>query len=244
MAGKSVERPARRNENRTGSVEKPSGEAGEESGAGTGSETGNAAGTETGASAGAETGTEKRTGKVDADNNAAVNPVSLAPDEYERDENGNVLLKANGEPRKKRGRKPGQAYAGAPKSKPAKTDTAKAAIATEMLAAQFQILNTGIAFMTKFEDYRLEDSEALQMAEAAANVMAQFDYVPDPKIAAVLGLVTTTSMIYGPRVYLHRKHLEKMRAERREKRIADADESATLYTGFPGGPNNMGQFSG
>lgn len=114
-----------------------------------------------------------------------------------------------------------------------------------MLAAQFQILNTGIAFLTKFEDFALDDSEAVQMAEATANVMAQFDYVPDPKVAAVLGLVTTTGMIYGPRVYLYQKWRAEKLAAKREAQIARANEQAASPDGpFYQPPMNLGQFSG
>jgi hypothetical protein len=175
----------------------------------------------------------------------------LTPDNYERDAAGNIVYQADGvTPRKKRGRKPGQSYGGgsatAPKSKPAKTDTARAAVATEMLAAQFQILNVGIAYLTKFDDFKLDDSEAMQMAESTANVMAQFDYVPDPKVAAILGLVTTTSMIYGPRCYLLGKHRQALKAEKARGRIESADEQTATGFSQPGftGPMNTGQFSG
>lgn len=192
--------------------------------------------------------------KTGADNNATVKPADLAPDQFERDASGAIVYAADGvTPKRKRGRKPGSqgsTASAAPKSKPAKTDAARGAIATEMLAAQFQILNTGIAFLTKFEDFALDETEAMQMAEATANVMAQFDYVPDPKIAAVLGLVTTTGMIYGPRVYLYRKWLAERQAENRARRAAVADEAAAnaaasggMNSGFEG-PLNWGQFNG
>jgi hypothetical protein len=181
-----------------------------------------------------------------AGNKPSVNPAALAPDNIERDELGNPILGVNGKPKKKRGRKPGQQYGAsptAPKSTPAKSDSARAAIATEMLAAQFAILNTGIAYLTNFPDFKLDDQEAQDMAAATANVMAQFDYVPDPKVAAVLGLVTTTSMIYGPRVYFYRKHLAEKRAEKKDARIKRADERAANGAVF-NGPENWGQFSG
>jgi hypothetical protein len=210
-----------------------------------------AAGTSAGAGAGATAADTAP--KAGARDNATVKPTALAPDDFERDAAGNVVMQADGvTPRRKRGRKKGQstgAATAAPKSTPAKSDSARAAVATEMLAAQFQILNTGIAYLTKFEDFKLDDSEAMDMAKATANVMAQFDYVPDPKVAAVLGLVTTTSMIYGPRLYLYRRHIAAKTLERREAVIAAADERAANGTQFepglyPNGPLNTGQFSG
>jgi hypothetical protein len=160
------------------------------------------------------------------------------PDNYERDEAGNIVYSADGvTPRKKRGRKPGQQYGASsnssPKPKVTKTGD-RAGMAVEMLAAQFQILNTGLAFVTKFDDWNLSDPEAMDMATATANVMSQFDYMPDPKVTAVLGLVTTTSMIYGSRVYLYRKHLAEMRAERIRQRNAAADHAAANGGAFPG----------
>lgn len=224
--------------------------------------TGDAAGTGAGAAADAAgaAGASDAAGtapKADAPNNATVKPADLAPDQFERDANGAIVYASDGvTPKRKRGRKPGGQSAtasAAPKTKPAKTDAARGAVATEMLAAQFQILNTGIAFLTKFDDFALDNSEAMQMAEATNNVMAQFDYVPDPKIAAVLGLVTTTGMIYGPRLYLYRKWLAEKQAENRARRNALADEAAANaaasggYGDFGGGntgPINLGQFSG
>jgi hypothetical protein len=217
--------------------------------------TGAGAGAGTGAGAGAGTGTATGTGagagagQEGSRNNAAVNPASLAPDDYERDETGAIILNSDGSKRKKRGRKKGQHYSGASSSatKPSGGSSRKsddrAAMATEMLAAQFQILNTGIAYLTRFDDWKLDDDEAKQMAEATSNVMAQFDYVPDPKVAAILGLVTTTSMIYGPRAYLYRKHLQQKHEGARNRKIQEADERAA-NNGMDGGPMNLGQFSG
>lgn len=187
------------------------------------------------------------TGTADEGDNAPVNPAAIAPDDFERDEFGNVVLGKNGQPKKKRGRKSGSAVAGAnssggnskPKTTAATTPKQRVAVATEMLAAQFQILNTGIAFLTKFDDFKLSDSEAMQMADATSNVMAQFDYVPDPKISAVIGLVTTASMIYGPRVYLYRKKVAANNDSKKEAKIAAADERAA--TGFQ---YNLGDMSG
>lgn len=218
--------------------------AGTEAVGGTGALTGAGAGTGVPTGVGAPVAPEKRT-----DDNAAIDPTSLAPDEYERDDDGNVILTIAGKPRKKRGRKKGQTAGTSSSAGNSSREHKgnKTAIAVEMLAAQFQILNTGIAYLTSFEDFKLEGYEAMQMALATANVFEQFDYVPDPKVAAILGLVTTTSMIYGPRMYLYRKHLQKKRSENRARREAQADESfINEASPFPYpqhlGPNKAGQF--
>lgn len=239
----------KRNARGNGNVAKGGGETLAQESGGNGPDAGSGPDAGTPAGSGPDAGpVASASGKAGKANHATVNPVSLAPDDFERDDSGAIVYKADGvTPRRKRGRKAGASITAkvtAPKSTPAKTDAARAAVATEMLAAQFQILNLGIATFTKFEDFKLDDSEAMEMAKATANVMAQFDYVPDPKIAAVLGLVTTTSMIYGPRVYLFNKDRAQKKAARREAGIVAADDRAANSSAFPDGPLNMGQFSG
>lgn len=245
------------NQNADGGIESGNSNALEQGGENSASakaDTGNASGTGTGndsaGNAGTGNGTGNASGKSEAGNNATVNPADISANIYARDENGNIVLKANGEPAKKRGRpvggggdglpKSSAAKSSAPKSKPAKGDDQRAAIATEMLAAQFQILNTGIAFLTKFDDFRLDDDEATKMASATANVLAQFDYVPDPKIAAVMGLVTTTSMIYGPRVYLYRQFRKEKIEQQKQARRNDPETIDAANIDF----YRTGNFSG
>ena len=168
-----------------------------------------------------------------AANSTPVNPSELAGDTsaYQTDANGNVIYKADGTPAKKRGRKPGQTNSAEPiKAKPKNKADNRLATSVEMLAAQFQILNTGIAYLTSFEDFKLTDNESLQMANATANVMDQFDYVPDPKIAAVMGLVTTASMIYGPRIYLYNSDRKKKQKAKVTAKVKAADENAVAQT--------------
>lgn len=201
--------------------------------AGAGTDTGpgkpsGAGGGGTGGSGGRNSGDSAKSG---AKNSAAVKPAELVGDSatYQTDENGNIIYKADGTPAKKRGRKPGQKNGEtveAVKAKPKNKADNKLATSVDMLAAQFQLLNTGIAFLTKFDDFALEDSEAKSMAIATANVMDQFDYVPDPKIAACMALVTTTSMIYGPRIYLYNSHRKKLREKRIATKVKIADEKA------------------
>lgn len=246
MANRNNDNPASRNESGNGG---PNGGGGETVAEKVGSASGDA-GAGAGAPAGAGTGTKagKPAAKVDHE---TVNPASIAPDNYVRDATGAIVYKADGvTPKRRPGRKAGGSITApaAPKSKPARSDAERGAVAVEMLAAQFQILNLGIATLTSFEDFKLDDGEAKEMAKATANVMAQFDYVPDPKVAAVLGLVTTTSMIYGPRVYLFRKDRAAKRVAKRAANIVEADENAstggTTGGAYPGAPTNMGQFSG
>lgn len=226
----------------------PNGTSGNESGIGKGAQAnGESAASDAGTGSGSGTGTDSGksnatgTGKTRdtgaASDNATVNPADIGQDNFERDDSGNVILGVNGKPKKKRGRKPGQKVAvkGAPNSSAKAKEKFNG---VEMLAAQFQILNAGISYMTRFDDFRLDDDEAMDMANATAQVMSQFDYTPDPKVTAVMGLVTTTGMIYGPRIYLYRQELKKKAEKSASENIAKADERAAMP------PYNLGQFSG
>ncbi len=233
MADGNSKRADGRNKSGTGSASPSDDKVAQEKGNG-----GNA-GAGTGAPASAGTGAAPGTGaatgapETGTNNHETIRPADLAADNYERDASGAIVYGADGvTPKKKRGRKRGQRYGAAPDASKPRPARERAVIATEMLAAQFQILNTGIAYLTSFPDFKLDDDEALQMATATANVLEQFDYVPDPKVAAILGLVTTTSMVYGPRMYLYRKHIAKKREEKSERRDAAAQEQ----------PMNNGQF--
>lgn len=171
-----------------------------------------------------------------------IRPEELGGDAnaFATDAEGNVLLKEDGTPQKKRGRKPGQKTGeGASAKESGSSRTRKASSkGVEMLAAQFQIFNTGLAFLTNFEDFKLDDAEAMQMAEATANVIEQFDYTPDPKITAMIGLVTTTGMIYGPRVYMYRKMLAQKNKEKRASKTTRQDEASAISL-VPQMPSNF-----
>lgn len=138
----------------------------------------------------------------------------------ERDANGdrfdaNVHISpdkrnADGSFRKKRGRKSGSATA-SPRSRSKASNQASVEGLTRMLA----IIHMGLASATRTPELKLEDEEAEALAKSTAVVLEEFDIRPDPKIEAVIGLVTTAGMIYGPRVYLitERKKMERRNRE-------------------------------
>lgn len=76
------------------------------------------------------------------------------------------------------------------------------------------IVHMGLASATKTPELKLEDEEAEALAKSTAVVLEEFDIRPDPKIEAIIGLVTTAGMIYGPRVYLI---AERKKQEKRDK---------------------------
>jgi len=65
----------------------------------------------------------------------------------------------------------------------------------------------------------LEDGEAENLAKATATVLTEFDIRPDPKVEAVIGLVTAAGLIYGPRIYLitERKKEEALERQREQR---------------------------
>lgn len=113
---------------------------------------------------------------------------------------------ADGSFRKKRGRK--ATNSAAPRSRSKASNQASVEGLTRMLA----IIHMGIASATRTPELKLEDEEAEALAKSTAVVLEEFDIRPDPKIEAVIGLVTTAGMIYGPRMYLiaERKKREKL----------------------------------
>jgi hypothetical protein len=118
---------------------------------------------------------------------------------------------ADGSFRKKRGRKSATA---APRSRTKADNQASVEGLTRILA----IFHVGIAAATKTPEMVLQDAEASNLAAATANVLEEFDIRPDPKIEAVIGLVTAASMIYGPRIYLITERKKREAVERAQKK--------------------------
>lgn len=73
------------------------------------------------------------------------------------------------------------------------------------------IVHIGVATVSKTPELKLEDDEAELLAKSTAVVLDEFDVRPDPRVEAIIGLVTAAGSIYAPRVYLirERKKLEK-----------------------------------
>lgn len=121
---------------------------------------------------------------------------------------GRDKLNADGSYRRKRGRRANSATSGSGRK-------ANNQASIEGLTRMLAIVHIGLASATKTPELRLEDAEAEALAKSTAVVLEEFDIRPDPKIEAIVGLVTTAGMIYGPRVYLiaERKKREKMETQ-------------------------------
>jgi len=98
------------------------------------------------------------------------------------------------------------------------------------------VLHLGIANMTKFPDFALDDKESATLAQATANLMAEFDMSVDPKIAAVMGLVSTAGTIYIPRYYLYQQHVA---ATKRKKAAEKSSQVPPELVGALDMPNFM-----
>lgn len=126
---------------------------------------------------------------------------------------GRDKLNSDGSFRKKRGRKAGS---GGSNSSSGTRTKAQNTASVEGLTRILAILHVGLAAATKTPEMVLEDSEAENLAKATATVLTEFDIRPDPKVEAVIGLVTAAGLIYGPRIYLITER-KKLEAEERRK---------------------------
>ena len=168
-----------------------------------------------------------------AGDSGTIDPATLDGngDGFERDGDGNLVIGANGQPRKRRGRKPGSGSGSGSSgvAKPGTRNNQTVAAGIETLSQSLMFVHMGLAAFTDFKNWELKKEESDSLAKSVANVMEQFDMAPDPRFAAVAGLITTAGMIYGPRVYLYREHNAKKRAEKRANK--------------PDTPANQSQFS-
>lgn len=148
---------------------------------------------------GNDTGGSSGDGERDANGDRFDASIHVSPDKRNGD----------GSFRRKRGRKAGNSTA--PRSRSKASNQASVEGLTRMLA----IIHMGIASATKTPELKLEDEEAEALAKSTAVVLEEFDIRPDPKIEAIIGLVTTAGMIYGPRAYLiaERKKMERRNRE-------------------------------
>jgi len=86
------------------------------------------------------------------------------------------------------------------------------------------IVHTTLAGVTNTPELELNEDESRTLAAGIVPVLDQFDFVPDPKIAAVIGLIAASAKVYGPRAYLIRARLN-----------AEKDAKMKNVTpGFPG----------
>lgn len=168
-----------------------------------------------------------------ADSGGFIDPKSADEADYQRDEQGNIKYsERTGKPLRKRGRRGAGGNGSAVRSSKKSAGNVQA---IETLSQTLLIVHMGIAAIVKYDGFALEKSEADALGVSLANVMEQFDITPDPRFTAVAGLVTTASMIYGPRAYLYREHVKAIKKKQREEQ-KQAQEPQPFFT-----PNMVGQ---
>lgn len=76
-----------------------------------------------------------------------------------------------------------------------------------------------MASVSKVPEFEIEQTEAKTLAQALANVLAEFDIQPDPKVQAIVGLVVAAGSIYGPRMYLYNERVKADKAKKKTDNI-------------------------
>lgn len=125
---------------------------------------------------------------------------------------------ADGSFRRKRGRKAGS---GASSSTRSKTSSAAS---VDALTNILVILHAGISTATKTPEIAIDNDDATTLAKATANVLAEFDITPDPKVAAIVGLVVAAGTVYGPMAVSIR-----MRKDAERKQRIQEQQSQGIY---------------
>jgi hypothetical protein len=92
------------------------------------------------------------------------------------------------------------------------------------------IVHAGLATTAKIPELAIEQDEAKALAVSLADVLAQFDITPDPKIQAIVGLVVAFSGVYGPKVYFYK---ERKKKERRERERQKEQQIVPLFPDAP-----------
>ncbi len=126
---------------------------------------------------------------------------------------GRDSVNADGSYRRKRGRRPGSSSGSGNKR------AATLSASVDALAGVLSVLHAGIAAATKTPELAIDNDDATTLAKATANVLAEFNIAPDPKVAAVIGLVIAAGSVYGP-----------MGFNIRERKLREAKEKADQYT--------------
>ena len=111
-----------------------------------------------------------------------IDPASIGP--------GDAGVRADGEPRKRRGRQPGT------KNKPKVSSGVSVGALEGLLFSTHQLL----AAIAKTPELALDETEAKQLAEAATNVARHYNIEAGAKAIDWSNLMIAMGMIYGTRI--------------------------------------------
>lgn len=142
---------------------------------------------------------------------------------------------ADGSYTRKRGRKAGS---NSNRANPRKA-AADLGTSIEALSKTLVIIHTGIAGVTNIPEIAIDKAEGDMLANATANVLAQFDITPDPKTQAIIGMIMACGAVYGPRVMLYRMRQaqERKEAEPGTAGVYDASGNPVGTTEFSSSTN-------
>ena len=76
-------------------------------------------------------------------------------------------------------------------------------------------MHVAVSKATKTPEIEIDSGDAQTLAAATANVLREFDITPDPKIAAVIGLIVAAGGVYGPMGVSIKLRKDKEARERR-----------------------------
>jgi hypothetical protein len=122
---------------------------------------------------------------------------------------------SSGEPRKRRGRKPGTGAARSGKAPPLDINGVQA-----LLFSAHNIL----AAITKTPEFSLSETESEELAKGIANVSRHYDVAASAKTVDIMNLAMVAGMIYGSRIMAMRN---RKSAEKKAKK--DAENTAAAF---------------
>ena len=132
-------------------------------------------------------------------------------DPFIRDDAGNILYDVRGRPRKRR-RSRGSG---------GRTKAQAKKVPVDAMARLLAMGHSVIANLTKTPELELNDSEASMLARPLSEIFVLYDIQPPPQMLLAMEMLTATSYVYGPRMYMIR---ERRRQEREAKAAAAAHD--------------------
>jgi len=156
-------------------------------------------------------------GAVSFDTGNSSEPGDVGGDDFTFDPERHIGIdrtNADGSYRRKRKRKGGGNSESRATAAPRSKTKADHSASIDALTNTLIIVHAGLASVTKIKELEIDPTEGKSLAVALANVLAEFDIQPDPKVQAIVGLVVAGASIYGPRMYLYNERMKAEKAKR------------------------------
>ncbi len=107
------------------------------------------------------------------------------------------------------------------RGRPPGAGSAKKTTDIPALAKQLQFGHKAVSLLVKIPEVAIDDDEAKMLAESLANLMKEFDITVSGKTAAIMGMLGTSLMIYGPRFMYLKAKADMVRAQNQQNQIVD-----------------------